>query len=246
MSEYVAPGLSRWRKATDAPLLVLAVGSLPLLLLEFARDELPRGDRTFLDVVNVVVLVAFAVDYLVELRLADGKRSFVRAEWTSLLIVVAQALALVPALTGFGALRVLRAGRAWRAIAVLARVVAVGGVAAREGRTILRRHAASFALGVAAMTWLTSAVAFTLVEDVGEDGRLHSFFDGLWWASTTITTVGYGDVFPVTAAGRMVGVVAMAVGISAFAVVTAKVAEFLVRTSVDEDLVAESFENQVP
>lgn len=82
------------------------------------------------------------------------------------------------------------------------------------------------------MTWLTSAVAFTLVEDVGENGRLHSFFDALWWSSTTITTVGYGDVFPITTAGRLVGVVTMGVGISAFAVVTAKVAEFLVHTSV--------------
>ena len=67
-----------------------------------------------------------------------------------------------------------------------------------------------------------------------EDGRLHSFFDGLWWASTTITTVGYGDVFPVTTAGRRIGVVTMGVGISAFAVVTAKVAEFLVRASAED------------
>jgi voltage-gated potassium channel len=78
-------------------------------------------------------------------------------------------------------------------------------------------------------------VAFTLVEDVGESGRLHSFFDALWWASTTITTVGYGDVYPTTPAGRIVGVITMAAGISAFAVVTAKVAEFLVRTGPSED-----------
>lgn len=45
---------------------------------------------------------------------------------------------------------------------------------------ILRRHAAAFALGIAGMTWRTSAVAFTLAEDVGKDGRLHSFVDGLW------------------------------------------------------------------
>lgn len=205
-----------------------------MLLLELARDELPYADRVFLDIVNVIVLVAFAIDYIVELRLARPRRLFVRGEWTSLLIVVAQGLALLPSLTSIGALRVLRAGRAWRFVIVLARAAAIGGASAREGRSILRRHAASFALGVAGMTWLSAAVAFTLVEDVGTDGRLHSFFDGLWWASTTITTVGYGDVFPITAAGRIIGVVTMGVGISAFAVVTAKVAEFLVRTSVDE------------
>jgi len=234
VSDYSTPGLVRWRRLTDASLLVLAVGSLPLLLLEVVRDDLTRADRVFLDVVNLVVLVAFAVDYVVEFCLARPKGRFIRGEWTSLLIVAAQALALVPSLSGFGVLRVLRAGRVWRSLAVLARVVAIGGAAAKDGRAILRRHAAAFALGFAGMTWLSSAVAFTLTEDVGTDGRLQSFGDALWWSSTTITTVGYGDVFPVTAAGRLVGVVTMAVGISAFAVVTAKVAEFLVRSSVSE------------
>ena len=184
----MTPRLARWRRFTDAPLLILAIGSLPLLLLEPTRHDLAEGDRLFLDVVNVVVLVAFALDYVIEFALARPRRNFVRGEWTSLLVVVAQALALVPSLTGFGVLRILRAGRAWRAISVIARVAAISGAAAKEGRGILRRHAAGFALGVAGLTWLSSAVAFTLVEDVGEDGRLESFGDALWWATTTITT----------------------------------------------------------
>ena len=168
-----------------------------------------------------------------------------RGEWTSLFIVVSQAIALAPALTPLGALRVLRGAPVWRSIAVLARVFSLGGMAASEGRGILRRHAASFALGVAGMTWLTSAVVFTLVEDVGEDGRLHSFFDALWWSTTTITTVGYGDVYPVTAVGRIVGGLTMMVGISAFAVVTAKVAEFLVRSRAEDVPDPELSENRV-
>ncbi len=229
MPDYDTPGLERWRHYTDVPLLILAVGSLPLLLLELVRTDLTRGDRLFLDVVNVVVLVAFAVDYVVELCLARPRGRYVRAQWTSLLIVVAQAIALAPGLTGFGALRVLRAGRVWRFVAIVARLVAIGGAVAADGKVMLRRHAAGFALGTAGLTWLTSAVGFTLAEDVGDGGRLNSFFDALWWSSTTITTVGYGDVFPVTAAGRIIGVFTMVVGISTFAIVTAKVAEFLVR-----------------
>jgi voltage-gated potassium channel len=229
VADFLTPRLIRWRRATDAPLLILAIGSLPLLLLEVARQDLPHGDRVFLDVVNLVVLIGFSVDYFVELALARCRRAYVRHEWTSLLIVVAQAATFVPSLAAFGVLRVLRAGRAWRSVVVFARLVAIGGAAAREGRGVLRRHAAGFALAAAGMTWLTSAVAFTLTEDVGNGRRVHSFFDALWWSSTTITTVGYGDVFPVTGSGRLIGVFTMVVGISTFAVVTAKVAEFLVR-----------------
>ena len=69
----------------------------------------------------------------------------------------------------------------------------------------------------------------TIAEDVGEHGRISSFFDALWWSLSTITTVGYGDIFPITTAGRIVGGITMLVGISTFAIVTAKVAEFLVR-----------------
>lgn len=223
---YESEGLERWRRATDLPLTVLAIGSLPVLLLELERSNLAQADRVLMDLVNVVVFVAFAIDYVVELRLASRRREYVRREWTSLVIVVSQGLALAPSLGGFGALRALRGVRP---VAALARVFAIGGLASREGRQLVRRHAASFALGVAGLTWLSSAVAFTLVEDVGPDGRLHSFFDGLWWSTTTITTVGYGDVFPVTTAGRIVGGFTMLVGISTFAMVTAKVAEFLVR-----------------
>jgi hypothetical protein len=174
MDDYGTPALGRWRRVTDLPLLVLAVGTLPLLLLEIGREKLAEQDRVFLDVVNVVVLVAFAIDYFVELALARSRNRFIRQEWTSLLIVVTQAVAHLPALTGFGALRILRAGRLWRSVLAVARVLAIGGAAAREGRTILVHHAAGFALGSSGLTWLTSAVAFTLIEDVGEGGRLES------------------------------------------------------------------------
>jgi voltage-gated potassium channel len=231
---YLTPALERWRRWTDGPLIVLAIGTLPILLLELERDELPRGDRVLIDTVNVVVLVAFAVDYFVEVALARRRSEFVRREWASLLIVLAQAIAIAPGLGAVGVLRGLRGVRGLRALLVAVRLLAVGGAVAGQGRAYLRREAASLALGIAGLTWLTAAVAFTLAEDVGVDGRVGSFFDALWWSTTTITTVGYGDVYPVTGTGRVVGGLTMFVGISAFAVVTAKVAEFLVRTPAVE------------
>lgn len=226
---YVTPGLERWRHATDGPLIAVALASLPLLLLELARSELTRGDELFLDIVNGVVFAAFLVDYVVELYLSSDRLAFVRHEWIAAVLVVTQGLAIIPSLSALGLLRGFRAIRALRLIAVAARLFAIGGLAARDGRAVLRRHAARIALGAAALTWLTAAVAFTMVEDVGEGQRLQSFFDALWWSTATITTVGYGDIYPTTAAGRVVGGFTMLVGISTFAVVTAKVASFLMR-----------------
>lgn len=228
---YVNEPLRRWRRRTDAPLLVLAIGSCPLLFLELQRTQLTNGDRVFLDVVNIVVFAAFATDYIVELAVCGNRRSYIRHEIVLAIIVLTSAVAMVPRLSSFGTLRLLRGGAALRAVVAIARAVAIGGIAARDGRRLIRRRAFRFAVSVAGFTWITSAVAFTIAEDVGANGRIESFADALWWSAATITTVGYGDITPVTPAGRIAGLVAMVVGISMFAVVTARVAALLV---VDE------------
>lgn len=165
---YLTERLNHWRARTDGLMLVLAIGTLPFLLLEIERNELPSSDRWLIDAVNVVVLVAFAIDYVVELVLASDRRAYARHEWTSLLIVVTQAGAILPYLGPLGLLRALRGVRGLRAAAALARLLAIGGAAAAESRTYLRRNAGRIALGAAGLTWLSSAAAFTLAEDVGE------------------------------------------------------------------------------
>ena len=69
-----------------------------------------------------------------------------------------------------------------------------------------------------------------MAEDVGDGRKIHSFFDALWWSAATVTTVGYGDIYPVTAMGRIIAVFTMIVGISTLAVVTARIAQFLIST----------------
>lgn len=230
---YVTPAMPRWRRWTDGPLLILAIGSLPFLLVELERDQLASFDRTLLTAVNIVVLVAFSVDYVVELALSSNRAAYVRREWINALVVLSTAIAVVPHLAGIGGFRVLRGAPVLRSVVAVVRVLAVG-VAAREGRQLLRRRAARFAIGLAGFTWLSAAAAFSLAEDVGVDGRVESFRDALWWSAATITTVGYGDVTPVTTDGRIAGVVCMVVGISTFAVITARVAAFLVEPDTGE------------
>ena len=220
---------------------MIAIGSLPFLLLELRSDDLSSADKRMVAVINVVVLVAFAGDYIVELALARNRHKYVRREWSSLAIVLSQAVAIIPGLQALGIFRAARGARVARLAIVALRVIAIGGATAQDSRQYVRKHAASLALATAALTWLTSAAAFSLAEGPQGDGELYSFADSLWWSTTTITTVGYGDIIPTTSAGRIVAGVTMIVGISTFAVVTAKVAEFLVRverTAADADTAA--------
>ena len=220
----LSPRLVAWRRWTNVPLLCIAIGSLPLLLLEIVAHRLSDSDQTFLTAVNVTVFFAFAIDYVVELAVTYERKSYVRMQWASLLIVISQFLALLPAL---GFLGILRGARAIRVIAALSRIVAIGAASKEQGRKFFREKAASVAFGIAGLTLLSSAAAFTIAEDVGSGRRIGSFFDALWWAAATITTVGYGDIYPVTAAGRIIAVFTMVVGVSTLAVVTARIAQFL-------------------
>jgi voltage-gated potassium channel len=217
--------LARWRRWTDVPLLLIAIGSLPLLLLEVVADRLSKSDQNFLAAMNVLVFIAFAVDYVVELAVTHQRVVYVRTHWASLLIVISQFLAILPAL---GFLGILRGARALRVIGTLSRVVGISAASKEQGRKFFKEKAASVAFGMAGFTLITSAVAFTLAEDVGDGRRINSFFDSLWWSAATITTVGYGDIYPVTAIGRIIAVFTMVVGISTLAVVTARIAQFLI------------------
>jgi voltage-gated potassium channel len=69
----------------------------------------------------------------------------------------------------------------------------------------------------------------------GAGGSIKDFPTALWWAVTTITTVGYGDTYPVTAEGRGVGVLLMLVGITVFGLLTANVAAFFVGANQAEE-----------
>jgi voltage-gated potassium channel len=217
--------LATWRRRTDIPLLLIAVGSLPLLLLEVVSDRLTPNDQNFITGVNVFVFVAFAIDYLVELCVTDNRKTYLKTQWASLLIVISQSLALLPAL---GFLGILRGVRALRIVGTLSRIIGIGAATKEQGRQFFKEKAASVAFGLAGFTLISSAVGFTLAEDVGDGRRIHSFFDALWWSAATITTVGYGDIYPVTAVGRIIAVFTMIVGISTLAVVTARIAQFLI------------------
>ncbi len=76
------------------------------------------------------------------------------------------------------------------------------------------------AAAVIAVLWLIAIVVFGLLVHIVDRSTFEDTWEGMWWATQTVTTVGYGDVVPASTAGRFVGAILMIGGLSLFAVVT--------------------------
>ncbi len=115
-----------------------------------------------------------------------------------------------------------------RPLRVLSAFTAGQSLLARRGGFLRTGEAV---LSTAGMLILVGALAELSFEKGVDGAPIKSFGDALWWAITTTTTVGYGDMYPVTTGGRIVAAALMVVGISVLGVVTATVAAWFVETS---------------
>ena len=153
----------------------------------------------------------FAVDYLANLWLAPDRGSWFVRNLHELLIV---------ALPFFRPLRLLR-------------LVTLLSVLHRTLGDTLRGRVVTYVVGSATMLVFVGALAVLDVEQSAPEAKVLTFGDALWWAITTITTVGYGDMYPVTPLGRMVAAALMMSGIAVLGVVTASIASWLVQRVED-------------
>ena len=219
--------LDRFESAVELPLLVLALAMVPLLVLPLVLN-LPSGVETTFIALDWFILAAFAFEYVVRLVLTDRRWRFIRRNWPDLLIIV---------LPFLRPLRIVRSARALRLLR-LGRLVSALSKSGQQGQRLLIRHKLHYAVLVT-MVVVVGAAALGLAAEEGSGGSIDSFGDALWWAVTTVTTVGYGDMFPVTPAGRGIGAFLMVAGIALFGVLTANVAAFFVEEQQNADPVLE-------
>jgi voltage-gated potassium channel len=158
------------------------------------------------DAMTWVAWATFAVDYVVRLGLAQNRGRFFRRNLLDLAVVVLPLL------------RPLRLLRLVRVLEVLNRAAADS----------LRGRVAVYVVGGTALVLFVAALA-ALDAERGHDGaNIDTFGDALWWSFATITTVGYGDHYPVTGTGRLVAAGLMLCGIALLGVVTAWLASWLI------------------
>lgn len=209
-----AAAYERFERAVERPMAMLALVMIPLLVATIAVD-LPDAVRDVLVAVDWLIWALFTAEYLIKLYLAPNRWRYVLTHPFALLIVV------LPFLRPLRALQVLR-------------LAAFGIRGLREARAVLRHHGLSYVLLAFAALVLVGAAVVLEVERDQPDATIASYPDALWWAMTTVTTVGYGDRFPVTAPGRGVATLLMIAGIALFGVVSATVASYFVEQAAEQ------------
>ncbi|MBA3405360.1 MAG: two pore domain potassium channel family protein, partial [Gemmatimonadaceae bacterium] len=148
------------------------------------------------------------------------RRAYLRGHWIDL-------LALIPIVRQFRLLRLLRLLRLVRTFAGIYRALL------HVERLLGNRQIAAIAVIWLAILVLTSFGMYVAEQGVNE--AVSSPLDALWWGITTMTTVGYGDVYPITPEGRVAAAVLMVLGISLFGVLTATATGLVIRGDADAE-----------
>jgi voltage-gated potassium channel len=195
----------RMQRRLEIPLVIAALLTIPAI----AIDESRTGPTLHAigAALNWVVWTAFLAEVVLMLRAVSDRGAWLRTHPLELAIVVLTPPFLPASLQAARVLRLLRVLRLFKGAMIARRLLSTEGV----------RDAGVLAL----VTVLGGGAAFAAVEKA----QHLSAWDGVWWAITTVTTVGYGDEYPHTTGGRIIAIVVMLVGIGFIAVLTAAAAE---------------------
>lgn len=204
--------LDRWDQRAEWALAAVALIFLAAYSIEVLAQ--PHGFvRHLLTVVTWATWAVFAFDYVARLGLAPDRRKWFLHNLIDLAVV------LLPLL---------------RPLRLIRLVVLVGALQKAVGNAIRGRVVIYTVCGAVLLVY-AGALAELQTERPAPGSHITTFGDAVWWAITTITTVGYGDIYPVTTTGRVIAILMMIGGISLVGSITATIASWIVQTVSVED-----------
>ena len=195
--------------------ILLSVYVLVVLVVD-TLVKLPTETARLLTFIDDIICVFFLFEFCLRFYQARSKWGFMKWGWIDLISSI-PALPFLRAGRALRLVRLLRIMRAFRSTKHLIRYVF-------ESRVKGTFTAVSI---IAVLMILFSSVAILQVEDQ-PTSNIKSAEDALWWSYVTITTVGYGDKYPVTTEGRLIAAVLMTVGVGLFGTFTGFLASWFV------------------
>ena len=192
---------------------------IPVFILEF--DTSGDWNRAAF-IANWLIWAVFAIELAAVLIVAKRKGAALRAHWLDVVVVVLT----IPLFSKFlASLRLIRLAR-------LLRLLRAGVIVSRALQAERRLTSAQVFRAVGLVTVFIVFIAGA-AEATVDSSDFKTYWDGVWWAIVTVTTVGYGDLYPKTVAGRIVGILLMLVGIGFLSVLTATIASRFIQQDTD-------------
>jgi voltage-gated potassium channel len=192
--------------------LAMAALAIVYVALGFIVDD-AKAAQPEIEAAELILTGIFAVEFGSRILAARSRVDYFRGHWIDL-------VALVPPIRVARVLRLLRLLRLVRAFAGIYRAgMHVNGLARHKGFAWLL------------LAWLGVMVvcsAWLYIAEHGVNKAVDNPFDALWWGVVTLTTVGYGDVTPVTQEGRIAAMALMLLGIGLFGAITATITSYLI------------------
>lgn len=202
-----------------ANLIVTFVGVI-LLLVQLIQIENPVG-IDLEEVLDTLVCMTLLADFFYDLAHTNDRKTLLKNRWWEPLASIPMIDAAQKAVLAVRLLRILRLLRIIKLHRELRLFLTTSYNFLQKNRIL----DLSCFVGI---TILTGSLGFFYAEQ-GVNPALHGFKDSVWWAIVTVTTIGYGDIYPVTTAGRFVAMIMMFIGIGCVSLLTALIASTFLR-----------------
>lgn len=198
--------LETYRKRAFWPLNILAILFVIAFVMNNFHVQIAKDHETIFQTFDNLVWALFSIDYLIMLYLAVSRKRFIKTHVLDLILVV------------FPFIRIFRV---FRLISLLTKQV-------QTVKEKIYLTVPIYTATAAAILILLGGAAIYDIEYSLDNSNIKTPSDAIWWAAVTITTVGYGDRFPVSDEGRLLGVALMICGIAVVGTVTASFAGWLI------------------
>lgn len=220
---------------------ILILASAVAFALESEYATKPEYDDTYkyyFDIIDWSFLILFSAEYILRLYTARKRLAFIFSFFgiVDLLAILPSIVAQIPA---FRVLRVLRFLRVFRIFKATRFILAMDRMI--EALAEVKREILALIILSSMLVYL-AACGIHFFEKTEQPDKFGSIPDAMWWAIVTLTTIGYGDVYPITAGGKIFTAVIALIGIGLIAIPSGLLASVLTEARVEEEIIEESSE----
>ncbi|WP_370391847.1 ion transporter [uncultured Winogradskyella sp.] len=199
-----------------------------LSVITFSIETLPKlnpNTRAILNGIEIFCVIVFTLEYLARIYIADKKLKFIFSFFGLI-----DLLAILPFYLAFGVdLRSLRVLRMFRLFRLLKLVRYNKAMRHFTKAMLIAREQIILFMAVTLVLIYFSAVGIYYFENEAQPDHFASVFDSLWWSIVTLTTVGYGDVYPITPGGKIFTFFILLIGLGIVAVPTGIISSSLTK-----------------